>query len=61
LKDILTPAKGELVLMNNSLVYQTIREKLDYNAFLLFFCGLSALYWELLLIRWLNTCVRAIA
>ena len=47
--------------MNNSLVYQTIREKLDYNAFLLFFCGLCALYWELLLIRWLSTCVRAIA
>ena len=33
----------------------------DYNTFLLLFCGMTALYWELLLIRWLSTCIRAVA
>lgn len=40
---------------------QRIPGYMDKNAFLLLFCGLSALYWELLLIRWLGTCIRAIA
>lgn len=33
----------------------------DYNALLLLLCGMTTLYWELLLIRWLSTSIRVIA
>ena len=41
--------------------FQAIRQVINSNSFQLFFCGLSALYWELVLIRWLSTSIRIVA
>ncbi len=38
-----------------------LRPHLDRNALCLLLCGLAALYWELVLIRWLGTSVRIVA
>ena len=38
-----------------------LRPHLDRNALCLLLCGLAALYWELVLIRWLSTSVRIVA
>lgn len=42
-------------------ISKSIPLKFDKNALLLFVCGASVLYWELLLIRWLSACIRIVA
>ena len=45
--------------MTNGLTWS--RQFFDRNVVRLFFCGVSALFWELVLIRWFGSCVRIVA
>lgn len=40
---------------------RALRGVFDGNTLRLFLCGMSALYWELVLIRWLSSCIRIVA